>query len=52
MEKTSQPARRVPVHALHLGERITTTNYDGEILSGVPLAVRYGQSGVAVLFEG
>lgn len=51
MEKALQPGRRVPVHALHLGDRINTTNYDGEILSAVPLAVRHGQNGVAVLFR-
>ena len=51
MEKTLQPARRVSVHALHLGDRINTTAYDGEILSAVPLAVRNGDNGVAVLFR-
>src|SRR5437879_6175525 len=51
MEKSLQPARRVPVHALHLGDRINTVGYDGDILSAVPLAVRSGQNGVAVLFR-
>lgn len=51
MEKSLQPARRVPVHALHLGDRINTVGYEGEILSAVPLAVRHGQNGVAVLFR-
>ena len=51
MEKFLQPGRRVPVHALHLGDRINTVGYDGEILSAVPLAVRNGQNGVAVLFR-
>jgi required for meiotic nuclear division protein 1 len=51
MEKLPQPARRVSVHALHLGDRINTTGYDGEILSAVPLAVRNGDNGVAVLFR-
>jgi uncharacterized Rmd1/YagE family protein len=51
MEKSLQPARRVPVHALHLGDRINTVGYEGEILSAVPLAVRNGQNGVAVLFR-
>src|SRR5260221_3978277 len=51
MEKSLQPGRRVPVHALHLGDRINTVGYDGEILSAVPLAVRNGQNGVAVLFR-
>jgi uncharacterized Rmd1/YagE family protein len=51
MEKSLQPERRLPVHALHLGDRINTVGYDGEILSAVPLAVRNGQNGVAVLFR-
>lgn len=51
MDKSPQPGRRLPVHALHLGDRINTVGYDGEILSAVPLAVRNGQSGVAVLFR-
>jgi len=51
MEKTPQPGRRVSVHALHLGDRINTVGYEGEILSAVPLAVRHGQNGVAVLFR-
>jgi uncharacterized Rmd1/YagE family protein len=51
MEKSPQPARRVPVHALHLGDRINTSSYDGDILSAVPLAVRSGANGVAVLFR-
>jgi uncharacterized Rmd1/YagE family protein len=51
MDKSPQPGRRLSVHALHLGDRINTVGYDGEILSAVPLAVRIGQSGVAVLFR-
>lgn len=52
LEPTSlEPRRRVQVHALHLGDRITTSNYDGEILSAVPLAIRTGENGAAVLFR-
>lgn len=46
-----EPKRRIPVHAIHLGDRINTSGYNGEILSAVPLAVRVGESGVAVLFR-
>lgn len=46
-----EPKRRIPIHALHLGDRITTSGYDGEILSAVPLAVRCGNQGAAVLFR-
>ena len=51
MEKFLEPGRRVPVHALHLGDRINTSGYDGDIVSTVPLAVRNGDSGIAVLFR-
>ncbi len=43
--------RRIPVHALHLGDRINTANYDGDIVSAVPLAIRTGENGTAVLFR-
>jgi uncharacterized Rmd1/YagE family protein len=51
MTNSSEPKRRVPVHALHLGDRINTSSYDGDILSAVPLAIRTGENGVAVLFR-
>ncbi|SRR5258708_3879276 len=44
-------ARRLTAHALHVGDRINTTNFEGEALSAVPLAIRIGESGVAVLFR-
>jgi uncharacterized Rmd1/YagE family protein len=47
----SEARRRVQVHALHLGDRINTANFEGDIVSAVPLAVRTGESGVAVLFR-
>jgi uncharacterized Rmd1/YagE family protein len=51
MTNALQPRPRIPVHALHLGDRINTSGYDGEILSAVPLAVRTGENGAAVLFR-
>jgi required for meiotic nuclear division protein 1 len=43
--------RRLQVHALHLGDRINTSNFEGDIVSAVPLAVRTGENGTAVLFR-
>jgi uncharacterized Rmd1/YagE family protein len=43
--------RRLTAHALHVGDRINTTNFEGEALSAVPLAIRTGENGVAVLFR-
>jgi uncharacterized Rmd1/YagE family protein len=42
---------RVTAHALHLGDRINTMGFEGEALSAVPLAVRVGKAGIAVLFR-
>jgi uncharacterized Rmd1/YagE family protein len=42
---------RVIAHALHVGDRINTTGFEGEALSAVPLAIRVGKYGVAVLFR-
>ena len=41
---------RVTAHALHVGDRINTMGFEGEALSAVPLAIRVGKTGVAVLF--
>jgi len=42
---------RVTAHAVHLGDRINTTGFEAEALSSVPLAIRSGEHGVAVLFR-
>jgi uncharacterized Rmd1/YagE family protein len=42
---------RLTAHALHVGDRINTTSFDGEALSAVPLAIRIGENGIAVLFR-
>ena len=42
---------RVTAHALHLGDRINTMGFEKEALSAVPLAIRVGKAGVAVLFR-
>src|SRR6266568_3144847 len=38
-------------HALQLGDRINTAGFEGQILSSTPLAVRVGDSGLAVVFR-
>src|ERR1700731_4305085 len=42
---------RITAHALHLGDRINTMGFEDEALSAVPLAVRVGKAGIAVLFR-
>src|SRR5271155_4077155 len=44
-------ATRFTAHALHVGDRINTMGFEGEALSAVPLAIRVGKTGVAVLFR-
>jgi required for meiotic nuclear division protein 1 len=48
----AEPSRhRVTAHALQIGDRINTAGFEGEALSAVPLAIRIGKDGVAVLFR-
>jgi required for meiotic nuclear division protein 1 len=42
---------RIAVHALHVGDRIHTAGFEKEALSAVPLALRAGGDGIAVLFR-
>jgi uncharacterized Rmd1/YagE family protein len=42
---------RVTAHALNLGERINTAGFEKDALSAVPLALRVGTDGIAVLFR-
>lgn len=42
---------RLSAHALHVGDRINTIGFEGEALSAVPLAIRVGKTGIAVLFR-
>lgn len=48
---SAEPGTRVTAHALHVGDRINTIGFEGEALSAVPLAIRVGKTGVAVLFR-
>jgi len=51
MTNSSPITQQITAHALHLGDRINTANFDGPILSTTPLAVRIGESGMAVVFR-
>jgi uncharacterized Rmd1/YagE family protein len=49
--RNQPPRNRITAHALNVGERINTAGFEKEALSGVPLALRAGSDGVAVLFR-
>jgi uncharacterized Rmd1/YagE family protein len=49
--RTDPPLARVTAHALNVGDRINTSGFEKDALSAVPLALRAGSSGVAVLFR-
>jgi uncharacterized Rmd1/YagE family protein len=48
---STEMGTRVTAHALHVGDRINTMGFEGEALSAIPLAIRVGKTGVAVLFR-
>jgi uncharacterized Rmd1/YagE family protein len=48
---SAEMGTRLTAHALHVGDRINTMNFEGEILSAVPLAIRVNKTGIAVLFR-
>jgi uncharacterized Rmd1/YagE family protein len=50
-EFISAEAGTLTAHALHVGDRINTMGFEGEALSAVPLAIRAGKNGIAVLFR-
>jgi required for meiotic nuclear division protein 1 len=49
--RSDPPVTRVTAHALNLGERINTAGFEKDALSAVPLALRVGTDGIAVLFR-
>jgi required for meiotic nuclear division protein 1 len=48
---SAEMGTRVTAHALHVGDRINTIGFEGEALSAIPLALRVGKTGIAVLFR-
>jgi uncharacterized Rmd1/YagE family protein len=48
---STEAGTRVTAHALHVGDRINTIGFEGEALSALPLAIRVGKAGIAVLFR-
>src|SRR5215813_1768576 len=51
MPPPDQAPSQITVHALQIGDRINTAGFEGEVLSGTPLAVRVGQTGLAVVLR-
>ena len=51
MTGSAPSTRQLTAHALQLGDRINTAGFEGQILSSTPLAVRVGDSGLAVVFR-
>src|ERR1700739_1986210 len=51
MTPPDQAPSQITVQALQIGDRINTAGFEGEVLSGTPLAVRVGQIGLAVVFR-
>src|ERR1700761_5334629 len=51
MTTLDQAPTQISVHALQIGDRINTAGFEGEILSGTPLAIRIGEHGMAVVFR-
>jgi required for meiotic nuclear division protein 1 len=45
------PVPGLHAHALQLADRINTAGFEGNVLSSTPLAVRIGESGMAVVFR-
>jgi required for meiotic nuclear division protein 1 len=48
---SAEKGTRATAHALHVGDRINTMGFEAEALSAIPLAIRAGKSGIAVLFR-
>jgi required for meiotic nuclear division protein 1 len=51
MTAPDQAPSQITVHALQIGDRINTAGFEGEVLSGTPLAVRVSPAGLAVVFR-
>jgi required for meiotic nuclear division protein 1 len=51
MTTQNPPVPGLNAHALQLADRINTAGFEGNVLSATPLAVRIGESGVAVVFR-
>jgi len=51
MTGSDTSAPQITAHALQLGDRINTAGFEGQVLSSTPLAVRVGESGLAVVFR-
>jgi required for meiotic nuclear division protein 1 len=51
MANSNPNTAQLTAHALQIGDRINTAGFEGQILSSMPLAVRVGEYGIAVMFR-
>ena len=51
MQNSDPKDHTVPLHALHLGDRINTAGFEGSTLGSAPLAIRTSETGIAVIFR-
>src|SRR5271169_7045972 len=51
MTDSTPPTQQLTAHALQIGDRINTAGFEGQVLSNTPLAMRVGESGMAVVFR-
>jgi uncharacterized Rmd1/YagE family protein len=51
MNAQNPPPPGLNAHAVQLADRINTAGFEGNVLSATPLAVRIGESGMAVVFR-
>ncbi|HZR72698.1 RMD1 family protein [Bradyrhizobium sp.] len=49
--RSQPPLTRVTAHAINVGDRVNTAGFEKDALSAVPLALRVGQDGIAVVFR-
>ncbi len=51
MSSEAPPVPQLAVRALQIADRINTAGFEGQVLSATPLAVRIGETGIAVVFR-
>ncbi|MGJ4998133.1 RMD1 family protein [Bradyrhizobium sp. HKCCYLS3077] len=51
MSAESPPVPQLAARAVQIADRINTAGFEGQVLSATPLAVRIGETGIAVVFR-
>ncbi|MGY3448257.1 RMD1 family protein [Bradyrhizobium sp. USDA 4353] len=51
MSADTPPVPQLAARALQIADRINTAGFEGQVLSATPLAVRIGETGIAVVFR-